>query len=137
MNDPPWFSAGLRFSCTRCGACCAGTPGYVWVGPEEIERLASHLGLSVAEFGSRYLRLVNGRISLTESREDACVFWDPSEGCRVYEARPEQCRTWPFWRSTLTSPEAWEQTRAVCPGAGSGDLVPLDSILQSLASHPR
>ena len=26
-----WYSEGLRFECTQCGACCSGEPGYVWV----------------------------------------------------------------------------------------------------------
>ena len=27
----PWYRDGLRFECTRCGHCCTGAPGYVWV----------------------------------------------------------------------------------------------------------
>ena len=42
--DSPWYRDGLAFSCTRCGACCTGGPGYVWVSPEEIEELARFRG---------------------------------------------------------------------------------------------
>ena len=28
MSDP-WYNDGLRFTCTRCGHCCTGEPGFV------------------------------------------------------------------------------------------------------------
>ena len=31
VRAEPWYRDGLRFACTRCGACCTGAPGYVWV----------------------------------------------------------------------------------------------------------
>ncbi|RMD61622.1 MAG: YkgJ family cysteine cluster protein, partial [Planctomycetota bacterium] len=54
-TDPPaqrqpraeWYSAGLRFECTQCGACCTGSPGYVAFTEEEARGMASRLGLSV------------------------------------------------------------------------------------------
>ena len=39
--EPTWYQDGLAFECTRCGACCTGAPGYVWVNDEEIARLAA------------------------------------------------------------------------------------------------
>ena len=131
--EPPWFREGLRFSCTRCGNCCAGTPGYVWVEDEEIERLAGHLGLELDAFGRSYLRLVEGRLSLVEKTSHACVFWDAQGGCSVYDARPDQCRTWPFWQGNVATVEAWEGTKRVCPGAGVGPIISMDEILTSLA----
>ena len=46
----PWYRDGLAFSCTRCGACCTGAPGYVWVTAEEIAQLAEFRGESVEAF---------------------------------------------------------------------------------------
>jgi len=131
-TDLPWFRDGLRFACTRCGDCCAGTPGYVWVETEEIQRLAKHLGLDLDTFGRSYLRLVQGRISLIEKAGDACVFWDAEHGCSVYEARPDQCQTWPFWRSNVATETAWEGTQRVCPGAGVGPVIEVEEILAAL-----
>ena len=45
-NEKVWYEQGLRFTCTTCGNCCTGGPGYVWVTDEEVDRLAAHLGLS-------------------------------------------------------------------------------------------
>ena len=115
MNTPegntPWYRDGLAFSCTRCGACCTGAPGYVWVSPEEIERLAEFKGVSVSEFSAKFVRRVGNRYSLIERPGGDCIFWDKHAGCTVYPARPVQCQTWPFW------PENVESQRRVGPGA--------------------
>ena len=116
----PWYADGLAFSCTRCGDCCTGAPGYVWVDPEEIARLAEHRGESVEAFSRRYVRQVGQKYSLVEKPGGDCVFWDREAGCRVYEARPVQCRTWPFWPENIASPEDWERVVSVCPGSASG-----------------
>lgn len=129
----PWYRDGLAFSCTRCGACCTGAPGFVWVEIDEIERLAAHERLTPDEFGRRYLRRIGDRISLIEYPNGDCVFWRRDIGCTVYEARPEQCRTWPFWPGNVTSPATWERTRLACPGAGRGthhDLVQIEDALR-------
>lgn len=131
-TETPWYADGLRFSCTRCGACCTGKPGYVWVGPIEIDRLATHLGLSQDEFGRRYLRQVGGDLSLIEKPNLDCVFWDGKLGCTVYEARPNQCQTWPFWPENVETPDDWSLTQRGCPGAGQGKLYTLDAITTSL-----
>ena len=126
MSSKPWYREGLSFSCTRCGDCCTGVPGYVWVEPTEIEALAKHLGLSVDSFGERYLRKVGRRYSLIEKPGGDCVFFD--KGCSVYPARPTQCRTFPFWRSNLKSERAWDELADECPGIGQGKLFPVEEI---------
>ncbi|MCH2582026.1 MAG: YkgJ family cysteine cluster protein [Planctomycetes bacterium] len=126
MSSKPWYREGLSFSCTRCGDCCTGVPGYVWVEPTEIEALAKHLGLSVDSFGERYLRKVGRRYSLIEKPGGDCIFFD--KGCSVYPARPTQCRTFPFWRSNLKSERAWDEIADECPGIGQGKLFPVEEI---------
>lgn len=127
-DTSPWYRDGLKFTCTRCGACCTGTPGYVWVGPVEIARIADYRGETVEEFSSRFVRQVGRRYSLIEKPNNDCVFWDARIGCTVYEARPNQCRTWPFWPENLESPEDWDQVRSLCPGSGKGQWFSLEEI---------
>ena len=50
--------------------------------------------------------------------------------CTVYDTRPRQCRTWPFWNSNLRSREAWDEAAEACPGCNKGDLVPLEQIVE-------
>ncbi|HUT91660.1 MAG TPA: YkgJ family cysteine cluster protein [Thermoguttaceae bacterium] len=129
MNDRAWYHDGLRFQCTGCGRCCTGAPGYVYVTKSEIKTLAAALGLEVSEFEEAFVRPVGRRESLVELPNGDCVFYDnPSRRCRVYEVRPLQCRTWPFWRSNLRSAEAWERTCRACPGSGRGRLVTPEKI---------
>jgi Fe-S-cluster containining protein len=131
----PWFKDGLRFTCTGCGDCCSGAPGYVWVSDEDIERLAAHVGLDVDTFERRYVRRVGIRRSLIEYSDGDCVFFDPKQrNCSVYMARPLQCRTWPFWDSNIKSEAAWKHTCKVCPGSGQGTLYTVEQILERSAA---
>jgi Fe-S-cluster containining protein len=134
-DDQPWYQDGLRFQCTGCGDCCTGAPGYVWVNAEEIAALAAEIGVEVAEFEKRYVRQIGVRRSLKERRRTYdCVFLDAdTRKCRVYAARPRQCRTWPFWDSNIRTPEAWTKTCEVCPGSGTGKLYQLEAIQQQAA----
>ena len=136
-NDgKPWYREGLSFTCTLCGACCTGAPGYVWVSIDEIERLVSARGESLEKFGEQFLRRVGDRLSLTERPNGDCVFWDAGSGCTVYEARPDQCRTWPFWTQNIETAEDWEATRQVCPGSGQGRLYSVGEIEAAAARSP-
>jgi len=132
-DDTLWYRDGLHFECTRCGNCCGGgTPGYVWVDEDEIQRLARRLGLSGAELRRRYTRHVPGwGRSLTEKEDFDCIFYDRSQGCTVYEDRPRQCRTWPFWNRVLASRRTWEIEAESCPGMDQGrhfDLVRIERL---------
>lgn len=135
-SHAPWYQDGLAFSCTRCGACCTGAPGYVWVDLPEIARLAEHLGQSVDTFSARHVRRVGSRYSLVEHPNGDCVFWDRDSGCTVYEARPTQCRTWPFWSENLETPEDWDRTRLACPGSGQGRVYSIDEIALAVRQTP-
>lgn len=128
----PWYRDGLSFTCTQCGACCTGAPGYVWVSVEEIQRLAEFRGEPLDEFSRRYVRRVGSRYSLIEKPGGDCVFWDKAVGCAVYEARPTQCRTWPFWDENVETPEDWERTKSVCPGSGRGRHYSAEEIIESI-----
>jgi Fe-S-cluster containining protein len=95
---------------------------------EEMQGLAELVGLPFPEFTARYVRQVGESYSLIEKPNHECVFWDALRGCTVYDARPMQCRTWPFWPAHLESTEAWRRTQAFCPGAREGRVYPVEEI---------
>jgi Fe-S-cluster containining protein len=130
----PWYKDGLQFTCTRCGNCCTGAPGFVWVTDEELEALADFLGEPVEQVRKLYARPTNTDRgpTLREKSNGDCVFYDRQKGCTVYPVRPRQCRTWPFWESNLSSPEAWQETCSVCPGSGHGELIPAEEITRRM-----
>jgi Fe-S-cluster containining protein len=132
----PWYASGLRFSCRQCGRCCSGAPGYVWVTEAEAALIAQHCGLGLAEFARTHLRQVGSRRSLLEKAGGDCDFLErlPDGGtrCAIHPVRPTQCRTWPFWKSNLGSPESWRQAARHCPGIDAGPCDSLEIIEQAL-----
>lgn len=128
----PWYNDGLNFTCTRCGKCCTGEPGYVWVDGEEIAAIAEYLQEPVEQVRSYYTRPVGRKRSLREKADGDCILYDKQNGCTIYPVRPRQCRTWPFWESNVVTPDAWEQTCEICPGAGTGELIPANEITRRL-----
>lgn len=89
--------------CDACGGnCCVGESGYIWINKTEIEFLSSHLDISLEELRVKYLNKIAYKYSIKEVKlaEDnyACTFFDlEKKQCSIYEARPIQCRTFPFW----------------------------------------
>lgn len=123
----PWYADGLSFTCTQCGNCCTGAPGYVWISDEEVHRLADFLKQPWREVVRKYCRRIDGKLSLKERRNHRaqydCVFLEDSDGrrgCSVYPVRPLQCRTWPFWDGNLASKRAWSRAGETCPGLNKG-----------------
>jgi len=129
----PWYKDGLHFECTQCGKCCTGAPGYVWVDEEEVEALSIRLGVSEQDFLHDYTRRVGNRRSLNEKPNHDCVFYDAAVGCTVYDQRPRQCRSWPFWDSNLKSERHWQKTVEICPGSGEGRLYTIEEINEKKA----
>ncbi len=89
--------------CSSCeGNCCIGESGYIWISNEEIATLSNYLGISTEDTILRYLIKVNYKYSIKERKISennfSCIFFDLNKKqCSVYEARPIQCRTFPFW----------------------------------------
>ena len=114
-----WYKNGLCFSCTQCGMCCSGVPGYVWLTHEDVDNISTYLNISKEEFIKKYTRSVKGRLSLIELKPNYdCVFLKDHK-CSLYSSRPKQCKTFPFWEENLSSKQAWENAKEHCPGIES------------------
>lgn len=135
--DAPWYHNGLKFECTRCGACCTGAPGYVWVDVETIVQIAGFVGDEPEAFSRKFVRNVGGRYSLVERPGGDCIFWEADRGCTIYPVRPVQCRTWPFWEENLESPADWKRVQRGCPGAGKGTFYPIEAIEDAVRRTPQ
>ena len=68
-----------------------------------------------------------------------CIFLDRSTIknkaiCSLYEARPLQCRTWPFWAENLENAKTWNDVRKGtegCAGIGNGnEITPYSEIIR-------
>jgi Fe-S-cluster containining protein len=124
----------LHFKCTGCGDCCTGGADYVVeVTREEQRRIQSHLGISWRWFRRRYVRRLDDGSESLEDADNACIFLDAGRRCRIYEVRPTQCRTYPFWPTLLTSERVWNAEARRCEGIGRGPVVPVTTIRARLA----
>jgi hypothetical protein len=113
----PWYARGLRFTCTGCGKCCTRNGKYeaVYAKASEIRAIAARLGLSVREFRRRFTIREDGFTLLRFTDEGACVFLREKR-CSIYDVRPSQCRTFPFWPENLEK-ETWnEEIVPMCEG---------------------
>ncbi len=115
-KDYPYKFDEIR--CSTCeGNCCIGESGYIWITKEEIDNLALFLKKSVEEVISKDLRKVGYKYSINEVKlsEDnfACKFFDlAKKQCTIYNVRPKQCRTFPFWDYFK---ENIEEVKQECP----------------------
>ena len=102
MHEEGYAYAFNPKACEACqGNCCIGESGYIWVSLEEIRAMAQHLQMSEAVFINDYLLKIRYRFTLKEIPYEGgfgCIFFDRDKKmCRIYEVRPSQCRTFPFW----------------------------------------
>jgi Fe-S-cluster containining protein len=105
-------------ACASCGGnCCTGESGNIFVSVTEITAIAKLLGMEEGEFRRTYLRKEVYRYSLKEKIVNGshdCVFFNRSQnGCTIYQARPLQCRTFPFWDYFR---QRVDELKAECPG---------------------
>jgi Fe-S-cluster containining protein len=137
MTTQPWYKDGLRFKCTECGKCCTGGPGYVWITEQEMENIARLLNITTELFKRKYIRQVNNRFALVEKKSQNfdCIFLKDKK-CMVYQARPKQCRTYPWWRENLNTPESWKIAAQTCEGINDeASIVPFEEIEKQLKIH--
>jgi Fe-S-cluster containining protein len=127
VQRPYFFDHGIRFECRRCGDCCVGEPGTIFVAPFEMERLAAHLEMSATQIVDTYLYPYKTGYSIKEDDDGRCLFFD--DGCTIYTVRPNQCRTFPFWFSNIRSERRWRRIARHCPGVGQGRLYTRREIL--------
>ena len=128
MEPLNWFHEGLRFQCTGCGACCTGTPGYVFLSPTDLARLAEHFGLTEEQFTATYTRSVDGGVALIDQNAAGdCVFLHEKR-CTAYDARPTQCRTFPWWVQHLRTPEEWAEAKTRCEGIDHPDAPKISAL---------
>lgn len=134
--QPPWYADGLRFTCTQCGNCCGGAPGYVWVDDDDVRAIAEFRHETVDEFASIHVRPAGRRKSLRERANGDCVMLsrdaDGKARCSIYPVRPLQCRTWPFWKSNVATADDWANAARGCPGMNKGAHHPLPVIQDAL-----
>ncbi len=126
-----WFKDGLRFGCQGCGFCCTIPDGYVYIHPSEIEEMREYLDLTLEEFSRLYVEKLDGDLVLKSFPNGECIFYKDG-GCRIYDARPRQCMTYPFWPHNLGTKYDWAALGQECPGINKGRKWSEEEIIQCI-----
>ena len=123
-----WFAElapqnNLPFECTGCGKCCK-TRGDVYLSPTETNKAAASLGLSIFEFKQQFVEEEEVTVAMTldpeqipegetgwtvlrhKQEDGSCIFLNDEGLCKIYDARPIQCSTYPFWPRIMANREA-------------------------------
>lgn len=131
-NRSYFFDQGIGFECQRCGACCTGEPGIIYVDNDEVLRIAEYLSIRISVFIEKYLYPIREGHSIREHDDGRCLFYE--DGCKIYPVRPDQCKTFPFWFENLRSFKKWKQISKECPGIGCGRLYSKTQIIEIIHS---
>lgn len=137
--SPQIARSGVQFECiSGCVKCCA-IPGKVFVTEDDVPRLAGHFNLSHDECKKQHLKHFWGEVYEFKYPESKpCAFLGET-GCAIYDARPTQCRTFPFWPENMKDPVIWTGIGRMCPGVGRGRQFTIEEILEiarQLHSNP-
>ena len=130
-----FYKNGIRFKCQGTGRCCKSekVDGYVYLTLEDRRKVANHLGLSTQKFTKRYVTKTNNKFHFKQINPH-CPFLEQNH-CSIYDARPIQCRTWPFWPENMKK-HTWEkEVKKVCSGIGKGKLYTMYEINEILKTQ--
>ncbi len=114
--------------CFRCGICCASYQAPLT--PEDIDNIASALGISSSKCISKYaVKVPIEEGYLLKRTEKGCIFlaWD-ADGkarCTIYPSRPKAC--WE-WTPSLSKPKCLEELAKL---KSKGQIMLLEELFSS------
>ncbi len=121
----------IRFECQPdCFKCCL-KPGAIFFDADDIRRISKFLNCSPTKLKSDYLENEDGQWLINVDADNPCPFLN-RQGCSIHAAKPEQCRTYPFWREILSSKKRWVSEAELCPGIGLGPMVSPETVKDRL-----
>ena len=98
--------------------------------------MTEFLEMTVQEMMKKILRFKDGRYALLEKPKSHydCIFLKDNK-CSIYQVRPKQCRTFPWWVENLVSEESWKRAEKECEGiSNEAPLVPHKEIKKNLSN---
>lgn len=98
--------------------------------------MAKALGMTTSAFTRKHCLVTDGLYRLKDGANEACAFLKDKR-CSVYQGRPTQCRTWPFWPEIMNA-KSWKTDVAnFCPGVGKGRVHSKEEIQAVLEEQRR
>lgn len=129
----------MKFECQEsCGGqCCTpswgpGSTHFVFLTKSDQEKIEDHTGIPLEGFANQgvfeWTRFTTQQTTqwYLKGDDQGCMFFKDGK-CGIYEARPTQCRTFPFWPEYM-NPESWKKIGEICPGIdASGDTAHVET----------
>jgi len=112
-----------NFKCKACGKCCK-VEGYIHVSNTDIKNISRHLKMTEKQFRDKYVRWVHniGRV-LPSGVNSSCIFLKNGK-CGIYQARPVQCSSFPYWDMITGDNDEWEYAKSYCKGCREmGEII--------------
>ncbi len=133
LTPGPWWKDGIRFECQGSGKCCVsrGEYGYVYLTLKDRQAMAKYFKIETRAFTKKYCEKDSSGLWKIADFTKACRFLKDKQ-CGIYEARPTQCRTWPFWPEVMNARSWNKEVAAYCPGVGKGRVWTKNEIQQQL-----
>ena len=128
------YQNGIHFECQGSSNCCVsrGAYGFVYLSKKDITKLSNFTNLKTADFIDLYCEKTDGFTHFKERKKDgSCQFLDKKK-CSVYQARPTQCRTWPFWSENMKVKNWNEDISRFCPGINKGKIINAEDIKKNI-----
>jgi len=137
-----WYDKSISFACTACGKCCTSKNKVkVFLNDREINQISNYLQISTDHFISYYTDLIydnkntdnhfeevlryitlksKGYDGKQPQQQNRCIFLSSSSEsinkCSIYEVRPTQCRTYPYWPQHMIGRAEWLSESLNCEG---------------------
>lgn len=104
-----------KIDCLKCGNCCKTT--YTVFPEEDIEKISTHLNISISDFKDRYVELDENGDWVSNSLP--CPFLAENNECKIYEVRPRDCREFPHTHKSGFASRSYmhSSNTVVCPAA--------------------
>jgi len=132
----------FQFECQKCGNCCGAMEGITYIDIDEIFELGEKLPCSIKALLENYIDVsekiirinkkeIKFKFFMIRQQKDACIFLQGPE-CRIYSARPFQCRQFPFWYELFNNKKIYREIQETCQGFGKGKKYTAEEIEQRL-----
>jgi hypothetical protein len=103
----------MNFNCKKCGKCCTAK-GFLYVNLNDVVNISEFLKIKKDDFINNYLHKDNDDKYYLGGSDNSCHFFQ--KGCTIYDVRPYQCRSYPFWYYIVRSKEEWNKESRFCKG---------------------
>ena len=133
MENSAFWENGIRFECQGSGKCCVshGDYGHVYLTLKDRQKMADQLKMKTSAFTKQYCDKKYGVWKLKDIDGGACIFLE-GRRCGIYQARPTQCRTWPFWPEVLDAKTWSTEVKGFCAGVDKGKVWTKEEIEEQL-----